>query len=228
MQEIPVGPQARLRAIDQAMGVEFRPLQGHREESAPKETLEAIELQVQQAFPFSPSLAQATRPVFGEGNPHADLVFVGEAPGAEEDRTGRPFVGAAGQKLDEIILAMGRTRQDVYICNVLKAQPPQNRTPLPDEIAINAPFLVAQLRCIEPRVIVALGGLATKFLLETDLGITALRGQWGTWTSSEGDCTCWVMPTFHPDYLLREYTPEVRGQMWADMQAVMERLDEAS
>ena len=228
MQRIPIGPQARLRAIDQAMGVEFRPVQGICDESASTETLATIELQVQQAFPFLPSLAAATQPVFGEGNPHAELVFVGEAPSGDEDRTGRPFVGAAGQKLDQIISAMGLTRGDVYICNILKARPPKDRTPLSDEVAANVPFLLAQLGCIQPSVIVALGESAAKFFLGTDLGIARLRGHWGTWASPEGDCTCSVMPTFHPAYLLREYTPEVRAQMWADMQQVMERLNQPS
>jgi len=224
MPRIPVGPQARLRAIDQAMGVAFRPVQGVCDEGPAPNSLASIELQVQQAFPFRPSLAAATQPVFGEGNPNADVVFIGEAPGADEDRTGRPFVGAAGQKLDQIISAMGLAREDVYICNILKARPPRNRAPLADEIAVNSPFLIDQLRCIRPSVIVALGGPAAKFLLDTDLGITRLRGRWGTWSSPAGDCQCAVMPTFHPAYLLRQYTPEVRGQMWQDMQQVMERL----
>jgi DNA polymerase len=164
--------------------------------------------------------------VFGEGDPNARVVFVGEAPGADEDRTGRPFVGAAGKKLDQIIVAMGLRRDGVYICNVLKARPPKNRTPLPDEVAACAGYLHAQLACIGPDVIVALGGPASKFLLDTNLGITRLRGNWGQWTSPDGRVTCAVMPTFHPAYLLRQYTPEVRGQMWHDMQQVMARLEQ--
>lgn len=238
--DLPLGTAARLQAIDRALGVQFRPLAvvtsplGEPEEhvaavteSGHADTLEALKSRVIQEFPFTESLRGATGPVFGEGDPNARLVFVGEAPGADEDRTGRPFVGAAGQKLDQIIVAMGLTREAVYICNVLKARPPKNRTPLPDEVAANAPFLREQLRLIAPDVIVALGGPAAKFLLNTETGITALRGKWGSWVDAAG-VSVPVMPTFHPAYLLRQYTPEVRGQMWADMQAVMDRLSQTA
>ncbi len=228
---IPNGQFARLRAFDQALGVQFRPstdLAPLAQASEPvtgavPETLEALQVVAAAAFPGVDSLADASQLVFGEGNPAADLVFVGEAPGAEEDRTGRPFVGAAGQKLDEIITAMGLTRSDVYICNVLKARPPQNRTPLPDEVAAHLPFLQQQLAIIRPAVIVALGGPAAKVLLNTSTGITQLRGRWGFWQGPAG-LQIPVMPTFHPAYLLRQYTPEVRGQVWSDMQAVRVRI----
>jgi uracil-DNA glycosylase family 4 len=117
--------------------------------------------------------------VFGDGSPDAAIMFIGEAPGEEEDKTGRPFVGRAGQKLDDIIRAMGFARGDVYIANVLKSRPPENRTPLPNEIECCAPFLAEQIRIIQPQVLVALGGPAAKLLLRTDVGITRLRGQWG-------------------------------------------------
>ncbi len=228
---IPNGQFARLRAFDQAIDVQFRPSTdlaplAHTSEpmaGAVPDTLEALQAVAAAAFPGVDSLADASQLVFGEGNPAADLVFVGEAPGAEEDRTGRPFVGAAGQKLDEIITAMGLARSDVYICNVLKARPPQNRTPLPDEVAAHLPFLQQQLAIIRPAVIVALGGPAAKVLLNTSTGITQLRGRWGCWQGPDG-LQIPVMPTFHPAYLLRQYTPEVRGQVWSDMQAVMARV----
>lgn len=236
MHDLPLDRGARLQAIDRTLGVQFRPLSAVMSQpdvrhadvaaAAPSggtDTLEALKSRVIQEFPFTESLQGATQPVFGEGDPNARLVFVGEAPGADEDRTGRPFVGAAGQKLDQIIAAMGLSREAVYICNVLKARPPKNRTPLPDEVAANAPYLGEQLRLIAPDVIVALGGPAAKFLLNTETGITRLRGRWGAWTDPSG-VSVPVMPTFHPAYLLRQYTPEVRGQMWADMQAVMDRL----
>ena len=165
-----------------------------------------------------------TQTVFGEGNPDAQLMFIGEAPGEEEDRTGRPFVGRAGQKLDEIILAMKMSRQDVYIANVLKSRPPENRTPLPPEVEACSPFLAEQIRIIQPSVIVALGGPASKMLLQTDTGITRLRGQWGEY--AHRDLRIPVMPTFHPAYLLRNYTIDTRQKVWSDMQAVLAKLAE--
>ncbi|MHC5023766.1 MAG: uracil-DNA glycosylase [Planctomycetota bacterium] len=165
-----------------------------------------------------------TRTVFGEGNPDADLMFIGEAPGAEEDRTGRPFVGRAGQKLDEIIRAMGLERSDVYIANVLKSRPPDNRTPQADEVDACSPFLREQIRIIRPKVIVTLGGPATKLMLDTNIGITRLRGQWAE--HLDDDLVIPVMPTFHPAYLLRNYTKDTRQKMWSDMQAVVDKLAE--
>ena len=153
-------------------------------------------------------------------------MFVGEAPGETEDQLGRPFVGRAGQKLDEMIKAMGMSRDDVYIANVLKSRPPDNRTPLPTEVERCAPFLAAQLRIIRPEVIVSLGGPATKFLLGVDTGITKLRGQWASWVPP-GDTEAApvpVMPTYHPAYLLRNYTPKTRGEVWSDLKQVMDRL----
>ncbi|MBL9141381.1 MAG: uracil-DNA glycosylase [Phycisphaerae bacterium] len=164
--------------------------------------------------------------VFGEGSATAEIVFVGEAPGETEDEVGRPFVGRAGQKLDEMIKAMGLNRQDVYIANALKARPPDNRTPLPHEIAACGPYLIAQLLAIRPRVIVTLGGPATKLVLGESQGITRLRGIWRQWTPPEGggDAPVAVMPTYHPAYLLRNYTPKVRGEVWSDLKAVLEFL----
>jgi DNA polymerase len=153
-------------------------------------------------------------------------MFIGEAPGEEEDRTGRPFVGRAGQKLDEIIKAMGMKREQVYIANVLKSRPPQNRTPLPHEVEACAPFLADQIRLIRPRVIVALGGPAAKWLLKTDIGITRLRGQWGNY--QDRDLCIPVMPTFHPAYLLRNYTVDTRQKMWSDMQAAKKKLEDSA
>ena len=172
--------------------------------------------------PHCTSASGHTRLVFGEGNPAATIMFIGEAPGEEEDRTGRPFVGRAGKKLDDMIKAMGLTRDEVYIANILKARPPDNRTPLPDEVEKCAPFLAQQIRIIRPSVIVALGGPSSKFLLGTTTGITRLRGIWGTYT--DGEITVSVMPTYHPAYLLRQYTQENRRLVWSDLQAVLTRL----
>lgn len=184
--------------------------------------LEALRLRHEQECPHCTVVTGHMRLVFGEGNPEAALMFIGEAPGEEEDRTGRPFVGRAGQKLDEIIAAMTLRRQDVYIANVLKARPPGNRTPVPDEVAKCGPYLVDQIRIIQPRVIVTLGGPATKMLLSTDEGITRLRGSWAAFRDESSEIP--VMPTFHPAYLLRNYTPDTRAKIWSDMQAVMTRL----
>lgn len=172
--------------------------------------------------PHCTTVKTHTQTVFGEGHPEADLMFIGEAPGEEEDRTGRPFVGRAGQKLNDIIQAMGLTREDVYIANVLKSRPPNNRTPQPDEVEKCSPYLVRQIRIIRPKVIVTLGGPATKLLLDTNIGITRLRGSWAEYR--DGETIIPIMPTFHPAYLLRNYTKDTRQKVWSDMQAVMTRL----
>lgn len=170
-----------------------------------------------------------TNTVFGEGNPEARLMFVGEAPGETEDRLGRPFVGRAGQKLDEMIQAMGLSRESVYIANVLKSRPPDNRTPLPDEVAGCGPWLEAQIRIIRPQVLVTLGGPATKLLLGTETGITRLRGIWAEWRpAAEPGLTIPVMPTYHPAYLLRNYTLKTRQEVWSDLLQVKERLAAAA
>jgi len=152
----------------------------------------------------------------GEGSPHADLVFIGEGPGHDEDVQGRPFVGRAGQLLTRIIKAMGYERPEVYITNIVKCRPPENRNPLPDEMTCCAPFLERQLAIIQPRVIVTLGNVPTQFLLETREGISALRGRF----QQRGDIQ--VMPTFHPSYLVRnEQNRELKRKVWEDMQKVM-------
>ncbi len=167
-----------------------------------------------------------TNLVFGEGDPEARLMFVGEAPGETEDQLGRPFVGKAGQKLDEMIEAMEFRRADVYVANVLKSRPPGNRTPLQHEVAACGPFLVEQIRIVRPEVIVTLGGPATKLILGSEFGITRLRGIWSEFL--DGVTAIPVMPTFHPAYLLRNYTPETRREIWSDLKAVLARLDPAT
>jgi DNA polymerase len=160
-----------------------------------------------------------TNIVFGVGNAEARLMFVGEGPGAEEDARGEPFVGRAGKKLDEMIAAIGLRRQDVYIANVVKCRPPDNRDPQPDEIGCCSPFLHRQIAAIRPRVIVALGAPAARTLLQTRVGITRLRGTWQSYLGIP------VMPTFHPAYLLRAYTPENRRKVWEDLKAARQRMD---
>lgn len=156
--------------------------------------------------------------VFGEGNRDAQLVFVGEGPGEQEDKTGRPFVGPAGQLLEKIIGAIGLKRGDVYICNIVKCRPPGNRTPADEEVALCRPFLDEQLALLAPKVIVTLGAPATKTLLGTTQGITSLRGHWRLYKDIR------VMPTFHPAFLLRQYTDANRRAVWNDMKQVMEHI----
>lgn len=155
--------------------------------------------------------------VFGEGDPEARLVFVGEAPGKREDRTGRPFVGPAGELLNDMIAGMGLERDDTYICNVLKSRPPDNRDPRPDEIRECFPFLRKQLEIIEPEAIVTLGRPATQNLLDSEQPLGALRARWHDWEGIP------VMPTYHPAYLLRN--PEQKRKVWSDLQQVIDRLD---
>lgn len=151
--------------------------------------------------------------VFGDGNPKAELVFVGEGPGADEDAQGLPFVGRAGKLLTQMIEAMGLQRKDVYICNVVKCRPPENRTPEEDEVSTCSPFLLRQLDVIAPKVIVCLGAVAAKTLLKTNRGISQFRGQWLDFRSSK------LMATYHPAYLLRN--PNAKGEVWKDLQKVM-------
>jgi DNA polymerase len=157
-----------------------------------------------------------THLVFGVGNPAAEVMFVGEGPGADEDREGEPFVGKAGQLLTKMIEAMGFCRGDVYIANVVKCRPPGNRNPEPDEIDACEPFLRAQIAAIGPKVIVALGKFAAQTLLRDTTPITRLRGRWARYGGVK------LMPTFHPAYLLR--SPDEKKKAWEDLQLVMKEL----
>ncbi len=161
--------------------------------------------------------ASRSKIVYGVGNPNARLVLVGEAPGREEDLKGEPFVGEAGQLLDRILLAMGMQREDVYICNVLKCRPPNNRDPEPQEVATCEPFLIRQLAAIRPQVIVALGRFAVHSLLKTKTPISRLRGEWQRYQEIP------LMPTYHPAYLLRN--PSGKRDVWEDMKEVMRLLN---
>jgi len=159
-----------------------------------------------------------SRIVFGDGNPDADLLFVGEGPGAEEDRRGLPFVGRAGELLTSMIeKGLGIPRRDVYICNIVKCRPPENRTPLADEAATCRPFLDGQIAAVRPRVIVALGKPAATLLLGREVSITRIRGIWHDYRGIP------LMPTFHPAFVLRQYTQENRRAVWSDLRAALER-----
>lgn len=157
----------------------------------------------------------------GEGSPRARIMFVGEAPGADEDTQGRPFVGRAGQLLDKIIAACGLKREDVFIANILKCRPPENREPRPDEIINCLPYLQRQIELIDPDVIVALGAHAAKTLLNTPKSISHLRGQFHQYNAGIGRPPVKLMATFHPAYLLRNYSEENRRYVWEDMKKVL-------
>jgi len=154
--------------------------------------------------------------VFGDGSAKAQLVFVGEGPGADEDEQGLPFVGRAGKLLTQMIEAMGLQRSDVYICNVVKCRPPGNRQPEPDEVEKCSPFLFRQLDVLQPKVIVCLGATAAQTLLQTNLGISHFRGQWMDFRGYR------LLATYHPAYLLRN--PAAKGDVWKDLQKVMAEL----
>jgi DNA polymerase len=156
-----------------------------------------------------------TKSVFARGSPDAMIAFVGEGPGYHEDQQGFPFVGAAGQLLDKMIGAMGFGRDEVYVCNVVKCRPPENRTPLPDEAKACEPYLVRQLETVAPKVIVALGRCAAENLGCAEPG-RSWRGLWGTWRGIP------IMPTYHPAFLLR--SPEMKRPVWEDLQKVLARL----
>jgi len=160
-----------------------------------------------------------TQVVFGVGNPKARVLFVGEGPGADEDRLGEPFVGRAGQLLNIMLPSIGLRREDVYIANIVKCRPPGNRDPQPDEAAACMPFLKRQIELIDPTVIVLLGRIAARFLLGTTAPISSYRGRWTSWHGRD------VLPTFHPAYLLRN--PAAKRESWADLKQLRARLNES-
>ena len=157
-----------------------------------------------------------TKLVFGAGNPNADLMFIGEGPGRDEDEQGIPFVGRSGKLLTDIIKAMGFTRDDVYIANIVKCRPPKNRNPQPDEVKTCIPFLINQAEIIAPKVIVCLGSVATQNLLGTEEKISSMRGKFTEWSNIP------VMPTYHPAFLLRN--SNMKKPVWEDMQLVMKKM----
>jgi uracil-DNA glycosylase family 4 len=197
--------------MDNSMEVDRSPVEG-KMLSRESLTLEEVEKELGDCQRCSLGKLR-TNLVFGNGDPKAGLVFVGEAPGGDEDIQGRPFVGRAGQLLTKIIEAMGLKRKDVYICNILKCRPPGNRNPKPEEISACEPFLVKQLKVINPQVICALGTFAAHTLLKTDVPITVLRGKFHTYHGIQ------LMPTYHPAYLLRN--AGAKKQVWEDVQKIM-------
>ena len=200
----------------QAMvGLEWLPSELLPITQAQPETLDEIRVDLGECIRCSLH-SDRTHIVFGEGNPSARIVLVGEGPGREEDRLGRPFVGPAGKLLDQMISAMGWRRQEVYICNVIKCRPPRNRDPLPDEIEMCGPFLRRQLLAIGPQAILALGSFATQFLLSSEQPISRLRNHVYRFEGIP------VVPTYHPAYLLRN--PLQKRQAWKDVQLLLSLL----
>ncbi len=183
--------------------------------AAPRPTLEQVREELGECTRCKLHTGR-TQIVFGVGNPHAKLVFVGEAPGADEDAQGEPFVGRAGQLLTKIIQAMGMQREDVYICNIIKCRPPNNRTPETDEILACSPFLLKQLHAIGPKFICALGGPATQTLLQTKEPISRLRGKFYDFHGIP------LLPTFHPAFLLRN--PHEKKTVWEDMKLLLREM----
>jgi uracil-DNA glycosylase len=160
-----------------------------------------------------------TNTVFGEGDANARIFFIGEGPGENEDLQGRPFVGRAGELLNKWIAAMGLQREQVYIANIVKCRPPSNREPAPDEVATCTPYLQRQLEIVRPDVIITLGKPSAQYMLQSKLAMGRLRGQWHEWRGIK------LMPTYHPAYVLRQYTYETRSAVWSDLQKVMAELN---
>ena len=199
--------------ISKEPGPDFE--QSHRGGGAP--TLEDVRLELGECT-RCPLCEGRNRIVFGDGDPDAALMFIGEGPGQEEDRRGLPFVGRAGELLTKMIEGgLKIPRSEVYICNIVKCRPPGNRTPRPDEVATCKPFLDGQIDAVRPRTIIALGRPATSLLLGRDVSITRVRGTWHEYRGIP------LMPTFHPAFLLRQYTPENRRVVWEDLKAAHAR-----
>jgi len=205
-----------VESLKSCLPAENSGLQGHAASAAVVESLDAIRLDLGDCQRCGLA-GSRTQLVYGVGNPNARLVLVGEAPGREEDLRGEPFVGEAGRLLDRILSAMGMQRADVYICNVLKCRPPNNRDPLPEEVATCEAFLIRQIAAIRPQVIVGLGRFAVHSLLKTRVPIGQLRGEWQSYQGIP------LMPTYHPAYLLRN--PEGKREVWEDMKTVLRLMN---
>ena len=214
------------------MGVDFinvklppaptKPAKKSANTSADK-AMKALRARYEREMPHKPFITGYKNLVWDDGDLAAELMFVGEAPGADEDEQGKPFVGRAGQLLNKMITAMGLTREGVYIANVLKVRPPNNATPTTEEIDVSRPFLMEQITIVRPKVIVALGLPASRCLLGSSDSMGNLRNRFHD-IEPEPGLTIPVMPTYHPAYLLRSYTPENRKKVWEDLQMAMSKL----
>jgi len=188
--------------------------------ASPEDALQRIADEVAQCTLCAELAANRTNTVPGQGSAYADLMFIGEGPGADEDAQGIDFIGRAGQLLTKMIEAIGVTRDEVFIANIVKCRPPGNRNPAPEEEANCAPYLARQIEVIRPKVVVALGGVAAKYLLQTHDGITRLRGRFYPYMGAQ------LMPTFHPAYVLRNYTKDTRQAVYDDLLAAKAALVE--
>lgn len=221
----PAPPPAAVPGPPARVVVQAKPA-GPRDRAAQQARLDELRARYEKDAPHTQFVTAHTKIVFGEGDPAARLVFIGEAPGEEEDRTGRPFVGRSGELLTKMIGGMGLKREDVYICNIMKTRPPNNATPTGREIEICEPYLREQVSIIGPRVIVTLGLPASRAILRSDESMTKMRGRWRTYSLMDGGSVD-VMPTFHPAYVLRNYTDETRRTVWGDLQLVMRKLEQS-
>lgn len=183
-----------------------------------RQALQVLAQEVKGCMQCAELCSTRTQTVFGVGSPGVDLCFIGEAPGADEDAQGEPFVGAAGQLLNRIIAACGFKREEVYICNILKCRPPGNRTPLPNEAANCRSFLERQLELVQPKYVCVLGSCAATNLLQTTLSIGKLRGRFHDWRGIP------VIATYHPAYLLPHRSPEKKKEVWEDMKMLLARM----
>lgn len=222
-QEAAPMPRQAASTVRAGTQIEAKPVTGDGSRDAAERRLAEIRADYEAAAPHVATGTPHSTIVFGEGDPCARIMFVGEAPGADEDRLGRPFVGRAGQKLDQMILAMGLRREDVYIANVLKVRPPNNATPTIEEAQASAPFLMRQIEVVSPEAIVALGLPSARLMTGQAMSMRELRGRWWPLLTPSGR-EFQVLPTYHPAYLLRNYTPETRRKVWEDLKCVLERL----
>ncbi len=222
----PVSPEAAQASPRQASGPTLAPAEGARDAIAVADGAQSIEdLRARlEGFEGCALKFTATNTVFADGQPGADLMFVGEAPGVDEDRQGLPFVGASGQLLNRMLAALGRARSSIYITNILFWRPPGNRSPTAAETAACLPFVRRHVELARPKVLVFLGGSAAKTMLDRSEGIMRLRGKWFDYMSDGLDQPIPAMPTFHPAFLLRQSAQ--KREAWRDFLAVQKKLDE--
>jgi DNA polymerase len=215
-------PRPAAASVRTAAGAALGPL-GDKDRATNEAALAALRARYEADAPHARFDTTFTNIVWSDGDPAARLCFVGEAPGEDEDLQGKPFVGRSGQLLDKMIVAMGLSRAEVYICNVLKTRPPGNRTPTLDEVEACRPYLLEQLSIVRPEAVVGLGLSACGALLGGGEPMSRLRGRWWEIEDARG-VKIPFMPTYHPAFLLRSYSDENRAKVWSDLKMVMDRL----
>jgi DNA polymerase len=228
-----LAPPPALKAVQKATASVVAPIGGYKPEAAVAEarrlaagaaTLQDLAAAVAAFEGCSLRGMGATQSVFGRGDPNAQVLVIGEGPGADEDRVGQPFVGTAGKLLDRMLAAAGLTGK-VFITNTVFWRPPGNRTPTPQEQAVCAPFVERTFALLQPKAVLLLGAASAKSVLQTEDGIMKMRGQWREWRLAEGGLSAPALPTLHPAFLLRQ--PQAKRQVWADLLALSARLDGA-